>query len=185
MVFFYFFKKKLYSYSKPERKMSCIFGGIADSKSRVPLFHLHYSWSPDDRRRRGNRGAELVIQYSHLPLEEEQGCPRHTRLSPDPWPATLQRSLIMTRWQMRELRRKKEKQKRFKSPSSPTKTAAASSFRSTFFFFAQIQYVNTHTWLQHISERNIIRKIIDKKKKMKAFKIVTSGVACHHLLIYH
>lgn len=107
-LFSFFFFKKLYSYSKPEKKMSCIFGGIADSKWRVPLFHLPYSWSPDNRWRKGNRGAELVIQYSHLPLEEEQGCPRHTRLSPDPWPVTMQRSLIMTRWQIREWWRKKK-----------------------------------------------------------------------------
>lgn len=161
--------------------MSCIFGGIANSKSRVPLFHLLYGWSPDYTRRRGNRRAELVIQYSHLPLEEEQGCPRYTRPSPNTWPATPQRSLIMTRWQMRKLHKKK----RFRSPSSPTKTAAASSFNWTFFFSSSLKYVNSHNWLQHISERNIITKIINKKREMNAFKIVTSGVACHHLIIYH
>lgn len=159
--------------------MSCIFGGIADSKSRVPLFHLHYCWSRDNRRRRGNRGAELVIQYSHLPLEEEQGCPRHIRLSPDPWPATPQRSLIMTRRQMRELRKKTIQVPIFSHQNS------SSIFISFNFFFSSLKYVNTHTWLQHISEHNIIRKIINKKRKMKAFKIFTSGVACHHLLIYH
>lgn len=44
LAFFYFFIffKNLYFYSKPETKMSCIFGGIADSKSRVPLFHILY-----------------------------------------------------------------------------------------------------------------------------------------------
>lgn len=108
--FFFFFFKKLYSYSKPERKMSCIFGGIANSKSRVPLFHLLYNWSPDYTWRRGNWRAELVIQYSHLPLEEEQGCPRYTRPSPNMWPATPQRSLIMTRWQMKKLHKKKKVQ---------------------------------------------------------------------------
>lgn len=160
--------------------MSCIFGGIANSKSRVPLFHLLYGWSPDYTRRRGNRRAELVIQYSHLPLEEEQGCPRYTRPSPNTWPATPQRSLIMTRWQMRKLHKKKGSGLCLLPPKQQQRLHLIE-----LFFSSSLKYVNSHDWLQHISERNIITKIINKKREMNAFKIVTSGVACHHLIIYH
>lgn len=136
-------------------------------------FYL-YSWSPDYTWRGGKRDAELVIQYSHLPLEEEQGSSRCTEPSPDLWPATpfwANRGLIMT-----PVGRRGPVARGSGSRPLPPEQQQHFIVAKVPFFFSHpfvcffcfpLKYVYTHTWLQRISDHNIITEMRINKWNIK------------------
>ena len=101
---------------------------------------------------------------SHLPLEEEQGCPAipNQALTPDPWPATP----LDKTWSDNDLWANEEVALGSGPRLLPQNSSSISIVLNIDHFFS-LKYVYTHTWLQRISDHNIITKETKKKRKRK------------------
>lgn len=127
-------------------------------------------------REERSRAGDTVILTCHW--RKSKDVPRHTKPSPDQPPTRnpisgQKHSLITAR--QRKMGSLHKGQVLAFSPKTSSSIFIVLNIGVCCFFFS-LKYVYTHTWLQRISDHNIITKRTNRKRKHKTLKLLHLGL---------